>query len=92
MTPKGINEVTEAQVKKLMTGAQFKKLVDATGLTRSDVARRIGTTPRTLRKYIAEELPLKRQTIYAVRWLASAAEAAIDPDTCKPLPKSKSEA
>jgi DNA transposition AAA+ family ATPase len=54
-----------------MTPKQLQKFLDDASLTQSDAARKVGIAPRTMRRYIAGELPVPRAIEYALRWVVS---------------------
>ena len=54
-----------------MTPRQLQKFLHDAGLSQSGAAREIGIEPRTMRRYIAGDLPVPRAIEYALRWVVS---------------------
>lgn len=50
-----------------MTGSELKRLIASHGYTQAGLATQIGIAPRTMRKYISEELTIPTQTEIAIR-------------------------
>jgi DNA transposition AAA+ family ATPase len=54
-----------------MTPRQLQRFLDDAGMSQRGAAREIGIGERTMRRYIAGDLPLPRTVEYALRWVAS---------------------
>jgi len=54
-----------------MTPRQLQRFLDDAGMSQRGAAREIGIGERTMRRYIAGDLPLPRAVEYALRWVAS---------------------
>jgi DNA transposition AAA+ family ATPase len=54
-----------------MTPKQLQRFLDEHGLSQRGAAREIGIGERTMRSYIAGDLPVPRTVEYALRWVAS---------------------
>jgi hypothetical protein len=54
-----------------MTPKQLQKFLDDNGMSQRRAAKEIGIHERTMRLYIAGELPVPRAIEFALRWLAS---------------------
>jgi DNA transposition AAA+ family ATPase len=54
-----------------MTPKQLQKFLDDAGLSQRGAAREIGIGERTMRRYIAGDLPVPRTVEFALRWVAS---------------------
>lgn len=54
-----------------MTPKQLQSFLDHVGLSQRGAAREIGIHERTMRAYIAGDLPVPRTVEYALRWVAS---------------------
>jgi transcriptional regulator with XRE-family HTH domain len=52
-----------------MNGKQLQRLLDAAGLSQRGAARRLGIDERTMRRYIADELPVPRSVQIALERL-----------------------
>ena len=54
-----------------MTPKQLQKFLDDAGLSQRGAARELNIGERTMRRYIAGDLPVPRVVEFALRWLAS---------------------
>jgi DNA transposition AAA+ family ATPase len=54
-----------------MTPRQLQRFLDNAGLSQRGAAREIGIHERTMRAYIAGDLPVPRTVEFALRWVAS---------------------
>ena len=54
-----------------MTKSQLRRLLEAHGLPQTVAARELGIDPRTMRRYIAGDLPVPKVVEYALQWLLS---------------------
>jgi hypothetical protein len=54
-----------------MTPKQLQKFLDDAGLSQRGAARELDISERTMRRYIAGDLPVPRVVEFALRWLAS---------------------
>jgi hypothetical protein len=52
-----------------MTKSQLRKLLEAHKLPQTVAARELGIDPRTMRRYIAGDLPVPKVVGYALQWL-----------------------
>jgi transcriptional regulator with XRE-family HTH domain len=59
-----------------MTPTELRALVLASGLTNSEFARRLGITPRSMRRLLSGETPVMPRTEAAIRRMMGAADAA----------------
>jgi transcriptional regulator with XRE-family HTH domain len=50
-----------------MTGPELKRLIKQQGYTQAGLAKEIGIDPRTMRKYISEELDIPKPIEIAIR-------------------------
>ena len=50
-----------------MTGAEYQKLIDAFGLTQVDSAIMLGVNDRTVRRWIADEVPIPHHAALVLR-------------------------
>jgi transcriptional regulator with XRE-family HTH domain len=57
------------KVKGKMTGKQLQKLLDAHGFSQRGTARRLGIGERTMRRYVAGDLPVPPLVEFAVHAL-----------------------
>jgi hypothetical protein len=51
-----------------MNAKQLRKLLETHGLAQTEAARLLDLDPRTMRRYVAGELPVSRVIEYALRW------------------------
>lgn len=58
-----------------MTPTELRATILASGLSNSELARRIGVTPRTMRRMLAGEQPILDRTVIALRALFGGGEA-----------------
>ena len=54
-----------------MTKTQLRRLLKANDLKQTVAAREIGIDPRTMRRYVAGDLPVPKVVEYALQWLLS---------------------
>lgn len=54
-----------------MTKLQLRRLLEANELPQTAAARELGIDPRTMRRYIAGDLPVPKVVEYALLWLLS---------------------
>jgi hypothetical protein len=52
-----------------MTKAQLRRLLEAHELPQTVAARQLGIDPRTMRRYIAGDLPVPLVVEYALQWM-----------------------
>jgi hypothetical protein len=61
-----------------VTAKQLQKLLDSAGLSQRGAARDLDIDERTMRRYVAGDVPIPRTVEYAVRWLIQVREAAAE--------------
>jgi hypothetical protein len=54
-----------------VTKIQLRRLLEANELPQTVAARELGIDPRTMRRYIAGDLPVPKVVEYALQWLVS---------------------
>jgi DNA transposition AAA+ family ATPase len=54
-----------------MNPRQLQRFLDEAGMSQRGAARELDISERTMRRYIAGELPVPRVVEFALRWLAS---------------------
>jgi hypothetical protein len=52
-----------------MTKSQLRRLLESHELPQTVAARELGIDPRTMRRYIAGDLPVPKVVEYALQWL-----------------------
>lgn len=61
-----------------MTGAEYQKMIDAFGLTQVDSATMLGVNGRTVRRWVADDVPIPASAAIVLRLMK---KYKIDPDT-----------
>ena len=54
-----------------MSPTQLSRFLEQHGLSQRGAAKALGIGERTMRRYIAGDLPVPRTVEYALRWIAS---------------------